>query len=511
MATTALTDADDFRRRTRVYLLVLFVIDLGAYVGDLIAIVFDTGGRPELGWPYAALRYLTTVALVVGLIVGSLKPPRRQVLGILELSVTLGLAINYALLSNAFLGAESPETAPAAGLLGATLLLTLRASLVPSGVVRTTLTGIAAMGCWWWIAQEGIAALPPVATEGFTFMAGAFIVATSVTSWVIYGLRRDAQEARRLGQYELGEKLGEGGMGIVYKGTHVMLRRPTAVKLLPLGKAGAEAVARFEREVVHTSRLEHPNSVFIYDYGRTPEGQFYYAMEYLDGLTLRELVKRDGPLPPERVVHILRQTASALSEAHGLGLVHRDIKPANIMLCQRAGEPDVVKVLDFGLVKSVDNSEVAADVTNANAIVGTPQYLAPEAIRAPEQVGAAADVYALGAVGYFLLTGRHVFVANTAVEVCSLHLTGVPESPAAIRGEPLPDALEALVLRCLHKDPADRPSNGRAVVTALDALRVDAWSPDEADRWWSSFGDERTPAPVAGGQRTQLKVDFGKR
>ncbi|MEM7605170.1 MAG: serine/threonine-protein kinase, partial [Myxococcota bacterium] len=265
------------------------------------------------------------------------------------------------------------------------------------------------------------------------------------------------------------------------------------------------SIARFEREVVHTSRLEHPNSVFIYDYGRTPEGQFYYAMEFLEGVTLRELVRSVGALPPSRVVHILRQVGAALSEAHALGLVHRDIKPANIMLCRRAGIADVVKVLDFGLVKTLDRAETAADITQANTIVGTPAYLSPEAIRSPDDVRAPTDIYALGAVAYFLLTGRAVFEANTLVELCSLHLTESPTSPSKVRGEAIPVDLEALLLRCLRKDPGERPPDGAAFVAALDEVDVPVWSP-RAEDLPLPRGVHSEDAPA-----TQLTIDLRQR
>ncbi|MDF1702942.1 MAG: serine/threonine-protein kinase, partial [Planctomycetota bacterium] len=194
-------------------------------------------------------------------------------------------------------------------------------------------------------------------------------------SAVIYGLRHEVRSARKLGQYTLEGKLGQGAMGAVYRASHAMLRRPTAVKLLPKELAGAQHVARFEKEVQLTAMLTHPNTVTIYDYGRTPEGVFYYAMELLDGVTLRDIVEVDGPQAPNRVASILNQVAGALSEAHDAGLMHRDIKPANIMLVEQSGKPDVAKVLDFGLVKELETAPDAG-VTLAGTITGTPQYLA---------------------------------------------------------------------------------------------------------------------------------------
>src|SRR5262249_34398118 len=228
-------------------------------------------------------------------------------------------------------------------------------------------------------------------------------------------LQKATLEAKQLGQYALEENLGAGGMGTVYKARHAMLRRPTAVKLLDVDKMSDAAVARFEREVQLTSGLTHPNTVAVFDYGRTPDGIFYYAMEYLDGMNLDDLVKKHGALPEARMAFILRQVCGSLAEAHAAGLVHRDIKPANIFLTRRGGLHDFVKVLDFGLVKALDGQD-KANVTSPNALIGTPLYLAPEAMNHPDRVDARTDVYAVGAVGYFLLTGTPVFTGSTIME-----------------------------------------------------------------------------------------------
>jgi serine/threonine-protein kinase len=359
------------------------------------------------------------------------------------------------------------------------------------------------------VASESISALDPVVIDALTFVGGAFVIATATTSHVIYGLRREVRDAMRLGQYELGRKLGEGGMGVVYEATHMMLRRPTAVKLLPIDKAGEQTVARFEREVQQTSRLEHPNSVYIYDYGRTPDGQFYYAMEYLDGVTLQQLVDIDGPVSAARAALILRQAAHALAEAHAMGLVHRDIKPANIMLCERAQVPDTVKVLDFGLVKAIDNPDGDDNITLADTVVGTPRYLAPEAISNPEDVGPPSDVYALGAVGFFLVTGREVFTGQSVIEVCSKHLSTAPESPSAVLGDAIDPGFEALILRCLEKQPEDRPRDGAVLADDIEQLDLQGWTVQDAGAWWRELPRRRTRAtdskPV---ERSQLAVNI---
>jgi serine/threonine-protein kinase len=337
--------------------------------------------------------------------------------------------------------------------------------------------------------------LPVVAISALLWSLSAAAI-TTLASAVIYGLQQKVRQARQLGQYTLGRRLGEGGMGIVYQARHAMLRRPTAVKVLLPDKAGDESVRRFEREVQMTSQLSHPNTISIFDYGRTLEGDFYYAMEYLEGMNLQELVAGFGPQEPGRVAHILRQVAGSLSEAHGAGLIHRDVKPANVILCERGGLPDVAKVVDFGLVKDLQAHE-PVEVTAANTIAGTPLYLSPEAITNGETVGPESDLYALGAVGYFLLTGRPPF-EGTLIEVCGHHLHTVPRPPSERLGRSLPRQLEAVLLRCLEKDPARRPASASELATALGACAgpdLAEWTQARASAWWREHGPGAEPEP----------------
>ena len=383
------------------------------------------------------------------------------------------------------------------------LIVMARSILVPSTPRRTAiivaLVGVLAVGGSY-IAVLGadLSPLPPMLRRelGPTLTAirsGAWWMLASLlavtTSHVIYGLRREIHEARRLGQYTLEAKLGEGGMGEVYRARHAMLRRPTAVKLLAPEKAGLETIARFEREVRLTARLTHPNTITIYDYGRTPEGIFYYAMELLDGATLEEVVEVGGALPPGRVVHVGSQIASALVEAHGAGLIHRDIKPANVILCERGGVSDVVKVVDFGLVRELDAGSGA--LSRAGTVSGTPLYLAPEAIRAPAQVDARADLYALGGVLYYLLAGDHVFHGRTTVEVCAHHLHSEPPPVAERARGPLPEDLARVVMDCLKKDPAERPQSAAELLDRLRACSAaGGWTEQQARAWWAANGEK---------------------
>jgi eukaryotic-like serine/threonine-protein kinase len=391
------------------------------------------------------------------------------------------------------------------GLIGAALWSGVRAALIPSSPRRTalytamigvpivltpTLLTPAADGG---LAVRGLdsSALPWLPAE--LVMVWAFVViASAVTSHVIYGLRAEVRQARRMGQYVLEEKIGEGGMGEVYRARHGMMRRPSALKLLRAELAGERAVARFEREVQLTARLSHPSTITIYDYGRTDDGVFYYAMELLDGATLQRIVEVGGPQAEGRVVRILTMACGALAEAHATGVIHRDIKPANIMLCTQGGEPDVAKLLDFGLVKDL---AVGGDarVSVANTLTGTPHYMAPEAIASPDAVDARTDLYGLGAVAYFLLAGGEVFRGRSVLEVCSQHLHQEPD-PFAARGVTVSAALEAVVLDCLEKDPDRRPQTAVALRERLAACPVEPWTDADARRWWRDH-----PAALASG------------
>ena len=368
--------------------------------------------------------------------------------------------------------------------------------------------GVPVVGAWRWLPEYGLG----VTTEVDVAEAYRPLWLIRRTLWVLLGLlassyvanllaarnvsdlslrarqaerlaRQAEQKARQLGQYTLEEKLGEGGMGAVYRASHAMLRRPTAIKLLSAVRPNVREQLRFEREVQLTSRLNHPNTITIFDYGRTPDGIFYYAMEYLPGIDLDRLVAEFGVLPERRVIHLVGQVASALREAHAIGLIHRDIKPANLMLCERGGLSDFVKVLDFGLVREAASGDLA--LTMAGSITGTPQYVAPETIRDADSADPRSDLYALGAVAFFLLTGRPIFVGTSAAEILADHLHRAAASPSAVLGRPVDPALERLILDCLAKRPSARPDDAS---TFLDRLRECAaygtWTNEDARLWW---------------------------
>jgi eukaryotic-like serine/threonine-protein kinase len=404
-------------------------------------------------------------------------------------------------------------------LCGMSMMVAIRAALIPSSprrtvivtalfgvpmiLVTTVLVPIGGGGLAWRTLDSGAY---PWLPASLVMIWGFAVITCAVISWVIYGLRAEVREARRLGQYVLERKIGEGGMGEVYRARHGMMRRPSAIKLLRADRAGKINLGRVEREVQLTARLTHPNTITIFDYGRTHDGVFYYAMELLDGATLQRVVAVDGAQPAGRVVRILAMVCGALTEAHAIGLIHRDIKPANIMLCMQGGERDVVKLLDFGLVKEFEVGR-QVELTGASTLVGTPQYMAPESILDPDSADARTDIYALGAVAYYLLAGVDVFDGKSIVEVCSQHLHQKPE-PLSGRGHAIPPDLEAVVLECLDKDPDGRPQSAADLRRRIEACSVEPWDSARALAWWREYAPELdSGADQATGEAVTLSVD----
>ncbi len=299
--------------------------------------------------------------------------------------------------------------------------------------------------------------------------------------------RRRTERARELGPYVLGPKIGEGGMGVVYRARHVSMKKSVAIKMLAADGSNALDRLRLEREARIASTLESPNTVAVFDCGRTHDGAPYVVMEYVDGFDLDTLVTTHGPLPASRVVHVLRQLCGALEEMHGLGLVHRDVKPANVGLSFRAGVYDVVKLLDFGLATEARTTHVKPASRRSSApLVGTPGYLAPEAILSGDEVDPRSDLYAVGALAYFLSTGSEVFRGGNLAALCFHHLHSRPEPPSC-RVVGLPEDLERIILRCLEKDPALRFQSATELDEALAACTTaDRWSAVDALAWWNA-------------------------
>jgi aminoglycoside phosphotransferase (APT) family kinase protein len=384
--------------------------------------------------------------------------------------------------------------------------------------------GVPVVGAWTWVPELEMGIATEIdAAEAYAGLAGLRLrfglllgtlllgtVAMAIFAFVLTRMRSRMDAVQKLGRYHLVRKIGEGGMGAVYLAQHALLRRPTAVKLLRPDKTSDEALSRFQREVQVTSRLTHPNTIAIYDYGHTPAGVFYYAMEYLAGMTVAACVEEDGPQPEARVVRIMKQVCASLAEAHAAGLIHRDLKPANVMLCERGGQVDVVKVLDFGLVRLQDQTESLA-LTRAEALTGTPLYLSPEAVRSPETIDVRSDLYQLGAIAYYLLVGDHVFPGTNVVEVIGQHLNSEPIPPSERLGRPVSPDLEALILRCLEKEPEDRFADAEELLIAFEECEYEGtWGRVEAQAWWEAWRRDHPGTIEASGSETasSLPSDF---
>jgi serine/threonine protein kinase len=395
--------------------------------------------------------------------------------------------------------------------------------------------GVPVVGAWRWLPQLGFGvatqidadeAYRPMRVLQSVFIAlflllvlcatGMFVFSSANVAW-----RRRLSEAelklKQLGQYTLEEKIGEGGMGVVYRARHALMRRDTAVKLLLPDRADAASIERFEREVCLTCQLTHPNTIQVYDYGHTPEGVFYYAMEYLRGLNLHQLVARFGPQPEGRVIHILTQVCESLAEAHALGLVHRDIKPANVFLCDRGGIPDSVKVLDFGLVREYSGqNHDKPRPTGEEEFLGTPWFMPPEAFKDSARSDPRSDLYSVGALGYYLLTGKFVFEAGSVGEIYKQQLTTLPVPPTQRTTNPISTGLEKTLLRCLEKEPGLRPqSAGELRAQLLTSPRAYDSTPETRAAWWAQYRshvqtaietDSASASPIP-----TVKIDFASR
>jgi serine/threonine-protein kinase len=379
--------------------------------------------------------------------------------------------------------------------------------VVPASPRWALAAGLAAATTWplaYFVGQA--LGKPPVPTH--------VLVLNSLEGYIAAGLAMFStiviHRLQELGCYRLVEKLDHGGMGEIWRARHRMLARPVAVKLIRpelLGvKSPAEAaslVARFQREAEATAALHSPHTIALHDFGVTPEGAFYYVMELLDGLDLETLVRRFGPQPAERVIHLLIQACDSLAEAHATGMIHRDVKPANMLACRWGLRWDFVKVLDFGLVKSAWSMGEDERLTTEGTISGTPAYMAPEAALGGQPLDARIDIYGLGCVGYWLLTGERVFVGRTPVEVLMHHIKTPPVPPAERSGRPIPASLEAVVLACLAKDPGERPPTAEWLAARLgECETAGSWTPARAQQWW----EQNLPRPGVAAREAAVRT-----
>jgi serine/threonine protein kinase len=391
---------------------------------------------------------------------------------------------------------------------GITVLILLFGMLAPAKPRSMLLTGLVAasmdpLGVW--IAHLRGLPTPSIVNTLLMFYPNyACAVLTVLPARILYRLGRQIREARALGGYQLVERLGEGGMGEVWLARHRLLARSAAIKLIRpemLSDGGpdkaAVTVGRFEREAQATAALTSPHTIRLFDFGQTQDGTFYYVMELLDGRDLESMVRDFGPLPPARALHVIRQVCRSLAEAHARGLIHRDIKPANIYVCRMGLDYDFIKVLDFGLVKNADRPMGPTQLTSEPIAMGTPAYMAPEAILG-EEVDRRVDVYALGCVLYFLLTGRILFEADSSMRLLLQHVQEIPIPPSQRTEQAIPCEIDELVMACLQKDPNRRPRDAEELLQmASDPRLPHDWNDRDAQRWWANHLPHiTTPSPV---------------
>jgi eukaryotic-like serine/threonine-protein kinase len=417
----------------------------------------------------------------------------------------LDLALGYEVLIALLIGLLDYAVGTPAGVSWIAIIILLFPSIIPSRPWKTFVAALLAasmdpVGALFWkstgVEVPSLAAVMILAVPNY-LCAGL----APVVSHIITRLGREVRKAREMGSYVLGDLIASGGMGEVWQATHRFLARPAAVKLIKpdvLGTMTKEQrevlVQRFHREARAAANLRSPHTIQLFDFGVTDDGTFYYVMELLNGMDLQSLVEEYGPIPPPRTVHILRQACESLAEAHDRGLIHRDIKPGNIQVCCMGHYFDYVKVLDFGLVKSqAAAARLDPGLTAPNVVAGTPAYMSPEGALG-EPVDQRTDIYALGCVAYWMLTGRQVFEGQGVVQLMARHIHTPPEPPSLYSLVQIPSELEELVLACLSKQPEDRPASARELADRLAQCEVESeWSREHARLWWES---RLTPEPA---------------
>jgi serine/threonine protein kinase len=501
---------DDLLKAASIRLGVMSLLFAAIWViGSVLGHVADHVLHPENpGWR----QFVLTDGVALGSVILSLalfgytRTGERNPRFVLDLGLMYMIATAFALALIFHLGGiSSGDVMPEISWVGAVVLMF--AAIVPTTPRKMLLAGLVAA------SMNPIAMLISKAQGTWDFGPSSRVLlmhypdfilvgAAVVISRVVTKLGQQVTKARELGSYQLGELLGRGGMGEVYKAKHRMLARPAAIKLIrteTLGGVGDElsrlAVTRFRREAEAAANLRSQHTVELYDFGVTEDGTLYLVMEFLDGMDLETLVRENGPLQAGRVVYILRQVCDSLEEAHARGFVHRDIKPANIHLGIVGLHHDFVKVLDFGLVKEVSSESVGTSMATipGQMAMGTPAYMAPE-MALGEAIDGRADIYALGCVAYFLLTGQLVFEAEKAFQMIAKHLQSAPVPPSQRTDRPVSAEMERLILKCLAKDPNDRPQSAADLLQALEWIPTDVWGEQQAQDWWSAH---RTAEQIA--------------
>jgi serine/threonine-protein kinase len=503
------------RERLALLARTLFLVSFGFYL-FLIASMVLVGGAPfvaVVGAPVAVGHICASLTMALLWLLASRARLSPGTLGALD-AVSFIVAGGFLSLMTIEDEGQILQT-----LLALTVTVMVRAILMPSRPGRTLLLSalVFAPTVVMCIARHHPTAFLPGFSPGYQKLHMTLntvlwsVLGTTlatIVSRVLYGLRQQVAEASELGQYLLEEKIGGGGMGEVWRARHRLLIRPAAIKLIRQRALGAMSgdpellVRRFEREARATAALTSPHTVQLYDFGVTEDGRLYYVMELLDGLDLDTLVEQHGPLPAERVVHLLRQVCSALQDAHGNGLVHRDIKPANVVVSRAGTTFDFVKVLDFGLVKldrGRDTDRNLVQLSADDSWSGTPGYMAPEVVLGAGETDHRVDLYALGCVAYWLLTGKLVFEGENAMQVMMQHVQAQPKRPSHRVDRPIPAPLEDLVMQCLEKDPDHRPASADVMRERLDAVPLTSvWTAERAEQWWAMHRPRpRDARPVA--------------
>jgi serine/threonine-protein kinase len=489
-------------------------------------VFFLAGIFPALVLPADRARFLgsfvqwgpAVIGIVVALLVAVvIRSPRVSLPAAMNLGLAFEIVTSYAIAAAEYADPMALESHR--GMLGLSwvavwvVLFTVVVPTSPRRAVLAALASVSSVGVViGLVLASGATSIRLGPAQFFLGLVFPYLLVVGmayVGARVVYQLGTEVKRARELGSYRLEEKLGEGGMGEVWRARHRMLARPAAIKLIRpalAGEAGPgvspEAIRRFEREAQVIARLRSPHTVELFDFGIATDGAFYYVMELLDGLDADALLRRFGPTPPERAIFLLRQVCHSLSEAQSLGLVHRDIKPANVFLCRYGEEYDFVKVLDFGIVRAVrDPADSSPAQTQENAIDGTPAFMAPEQAMGADFDGRA-DIYATGCLAYWLLTGQFVFTAETPMGLLLKHAQAPPAPPSSRTGRSIPPALDDLVLSCLAKDPAQRPQSARELSLRLAEVEgASAWTQDRAREWWA------THHPPAGNGGVRLATD----
>jgi eukaryotic-like serine/threonine-protein kinase len=467
-----------------------------AVVGPVTALV-SLDQRPAFF--ASALRWGPSAASIAAALVvaASSRWRRFSPTTVLTLGLVFEVVGSYGIAAARYLDPQQGATTPP-GVSWVAVWILLFAAMIPSRPRHTLAAGLGSATAVPAMTSVGAAlggGSPSVGLAVRTLVPYLLVVATAyVTSRMVYRLGTKLTHARELGSYRLVERLGAGGMGEVWRAEHHLLARPAAIKLIrqadgdPNHHATADVRARFEREAQVTASLRSPHTIQLYDFGVTDDGTFYYVMELLEGFDLQALVEQFGPVPIERAVAFLWQVCHSLAEAHDRGLIHRDIKPANVYACRYGRELDFIKVLDFGLVKPLNREQepTQLSLSGVHGVRGTPAFMAPEQALGDRPVDARSDLYAVGCLAYWLVTGKQVFQGDTPLEVIVRHVQVSPDPPSHHAEEAIPQAFDQLVLACLSKNPDDRPADADAVAAQLRLLALEEpWTQDRARRWWA--------------------------